>query len=89
MCITNRSEIKDMQEIKTKRRRWRGCGNSLWGHSPPVAVNAIFEVEYSKPPDIHVKHVVVENILGDRRKGKRVMAILPSLKKLSAYNLML
>ena len=44
---------------------------SLWGHSPPVAVNAIFEVEHSKPPDIHIQHVVVEDILWDKRGGKK------------------
>lgn len=32
-------------------------------YSPPVSVNAIFEVKHSQPPDVHIQHVVIEDIL--------------------------
>lgn len=37
-------------------------------YSPPVSVDAIFEVEHSKPPNVHIQHVVIEDILWERKK---------------------
>lgn len=38
-------------------------------YSSPVSVNAIFEIQHSQPPDIHIQHVVIEDILwGEKKK---------------------
>lgn len=31
--------------------------------SPPVSLNAILEVQHSEPPDVHVEHVIITDIL--------------------------
>lgn len=42
------------------------CRYLLRGHSPPVSVNAVFKVQHGQPPDVHIQHVVIEDVL----KGK-------------------
>lgn len=32
-------------------------------YSPPVSVDAIFEVQHSQPPDVHIEHVVIKDAL--------------------------
>lgn len=55
-------------ETMVKRRR-RGCRHSLRRHSPPVSVDAVLEVEHGQPPHVHIQHVVVEDVLQDKKKG--------------------
>lgn len=44
-----------------------GSRHLLRRYSPPVSVNAIFEVQHSQPPDIHIEHVIIEDILWKKR----------------------
>lgn len=60
--------VRGRGETMVKRRR-RGCRHSLRRHSPPVSVDAVLEVEHGQPPHVHVQHVVVEDVLQDKKKG--------------------
>lgn len=46
-----------------KERARETSRHLLRRYSPPVSVNAIFEVQHSQPPDVHIQHVVIEDIL--------------------------
>lgn len=60
--------------LKTERKQCESDGKEpaatgdkrkdlLRCYSPPVSVNAVFEVEHSQPPDVHVEHVVIKDAL--------------------------
>ena len=57
-----RREGVDDSENKADRTKERER-HLLRRYSPPVSVNAIFEVEHSQPPNVHIQHVVIEDIL--------------------------
>lgn len=40
-------------------------------YSPPVPVDAVFEVQHSQPPDIHVEHVVIKDALWREKREKK------------------
>lgn len=59
-------------ESKADSNREHETSRHLLGrYSPPVSVNAIFEVQHSQPPDVHIEHVVIEDILW---RGKKMLS---------------
>lgn len=47
-------------------------------YSPPVSVNAVFEVQHSQPPDVHIEHVVIKDALWweNRKKNRNALSLL-------------
>lgn len=55
----------------TEARRKRERRHSLRRHSPPVSVDAVLEVQHSQPPHVHVQHVVIDDVLRDKKNHGR------------------
>lgn len=54
----------------TEARRKRERRYSLWRHSPPVSVDAVLEVEHGQPPHVYVQHVIIDDVLREKKKGE-------------------
>lgn len=64
--MTNRRmKMREKRKMRTERYKRRREGGRreeiLWCDSPPVPVDAVFEVEHSQPSDVHIQHEVVDN----------------------------
>lgn len=77
MRTQNKESVEERRRRRWNRLRIRLTENVeqedtsrhlLRCYSPPVSVNTIFEVEHSQPPDVHIQHVVIEDILRAKTK---------------------
>lgn len=65
---TKKLAMEKWQSNADSRGEWKWISRHLLRrYSPPVSVNAIFEVQHSQPPDVHVQHVVIKDILSKKQ----------------------
>lgn len=68
--MRKREEKKQNNGEVTEARRKPERRYSLWRHSPPVSVDAVLEVEHGQPPHVYVQHVIIDDVLRDKKKGE-------------------